>query len=213
VTPFYVSSEIYRNSSYGPKHPLAVPRVSVCTDLCRALGWLPDTVYRDAPMATDAELARFHHLGYIAALRQAERDQHVSQETRETYRIGAEGNPVYREVFRRPAISAGGVMLAARAKGERRKEATDVMRDAGGKDVEHAEGKWEGGQWVDFASPAEGEPWPAPKSDGHEANDKAVPHPHAKPVAEEAVALDSTGNEDPGSELEHFVDQQVARHN
>jgi hypothetical protein len=107
----------------------------------------------------------------------------------------------------------GGVMLAARAKGERRKEATDVMRDAGGKDVEHAEGKWEGGQWVDFASPAEGEPWPAPKSDGHEANDKAVPHPHAKPVAEEAVAPDSTGNEDPGSELEHFVDQQVARHN
>lgn len=114
----------------------------------------------------------------------------------------------------------GGVMLAARAKGERRKEATDVMRDAGGKDVEHAEGKWEGGQWVDFASAAatEGEPWPAPKSDGreadrHETDDKAVPHPHAKPVAEEAVAVDSTGNEDPGSELEHFVDQQVARHN
>jgi len=118
VTPFYVSSEIYRNSSYGPKHPLAVPRVSVCTDLCRALGWLPDTVYRDAPMATDAELARFHHLGYIAALRQAERDQHVSADVRETYRIGAEGNPVYREVFRRPAISAGGVMLAARLTAE-----------------------------------------------------------------------------------------------
>ena len=33
---------------------------------------------------------------------------------RDRFRIGAEGNPVYREVFRRPAISAGGVMLAAR---------------------------------------------------------------------------------------------------
>ena len=52
--PLYVSSEIYRNSSYGPKHPLAVPRVSVCTDLCRSLGWLPDAVYRDAPIATEA---------------------------------------------------------------------------------------------------------------------------------------------------------------
>jgi acetoin utilization protein AcuC len=114
VPPLYVGSEIYRNSSYGPKHPLAVPRVSVCTDLCRALGWLPDAVYRDAPMATEDELTRFHDPAYVAALRQAERDQSVSAETRNRFRIGADGNPVYREVYRRPAISAGGVILAAR---------------------------------------------------------------------------------------------------
>jgi acetoin utilization protein AcuC len=112
--PLYVGSEIYRNSSYGPKHPLAVPRVSVCTDLCRALGWLPDGVYREAPMATEAELIRFHDPAYIAALRQAEQEQRVSASVRDRFRIGAEGNPVYREVYRRPAISAGGVMLAAR---------------------------------------------------------------------------------------------------
>ncbi len=112
--PLYVGSEIYRKSSYGPKHPLAVPRVSVCTDLCRALGWLPDHFYRDAPMATDAELIRFHDPAYIAALRQAESEQAVSDEVRARFRIGAEGNPVYRDVYRRPAISAGGVMLAAR---------------------------------------------------------------------------------------------------
>jgi acetoin utilization protein AcuC len=110
----YVGSEIYRNSSYGPKHPLAVPRVSVCTDLCRTLGWLPDSVYRDAPMATKQELARFHDPAYIAALRDAEATQTVTDEVRTRFRIGAEGNPVYREVYRRPAISAGGVMLAAR---------------------------------------------------------------------------------------------------
>jgi acetoin utilization protein AcuC len=112
--PLYVGSEIYRNSSYGPKHPLAVPRVSVCTDLCRALGWLPDGVYREAPMATEAELIRFHDPAYIAALRQAEQEQRVSAAVRDRFRIGAEGNPVYREVYRRPAVSAGGVMLAAR---------------------------------------------------------------------------------------------------
>ncbi len=120
MTPLYVGSEIYRNSSYGPKHPLAVPRVSVCTDLCRALGWLPDAVYRDAPMATEAELTRFHDPAYIAALRQAEADQAVSDDVRARFRIGAEGNPVYREVYRRPAISAGGVMLAARLAAEGR---------------------------------------------------------------------------------------------
>lgn len=112
--PLYIGSEIYRNASYGPKHPLAVPRVSVCTDLCRALGWLPDAVYRDAPMADAGQLARFHDPAYIAALQRAEATQAVSEADRARFCIGAAGNPVYRDVFRRPAISAGGVMLAAR---------------------------------------------------------------------------------------------------
>jgi acetoin utilization protein AcuC len=112
--PVYVSSEIYRNSSYGPGHPLAVPRVSVCTDLCRALGWLPADAYREAPVASDAQLLRFHDADYIAALHRAEAAQSVNDEVRRRFRIGAEGNPVFPEVFRRPATSAGGVMLAAR---------------------------------------------------------------------------------------------------
>jgi acetoin utilization protein AcuC len=112
--PRYIGSEIYRGSSYGPKHPLAVPRVSVCTDLCRALGWLPDEVYHDAPLADVAALTRFHDPAYVAALQRAEATQSVSEADRARFRIGADGNPVYREVFRRPAISAGGVMLAAR---------------------------------------------------------------------------------------------------
>ena len=112
--PIYIGSEIYRRSSYGPKHPLAVPRVSVCTDLCRALGWLPDRAYREAPMATAAELARFHAPAYLAALRQAEATQMVSAEHRTRHRLGAEGNAIYPEMYRRPAISAGGVLLAAK---------------------------------------------------------------------------------------------------
>jgi acetoin utilization protein AcuC len=112
--PLYIGSEIYRNSSYGSKHPLAVPRVSTCTDLCRALGWLSDAAYVEAPMASDDALARFHDPAYVAALRRAEATQSVSERERAHYRLGAEGNPVYPEMFRRPAISAGGVMLAAR---------------------------------------------------------------------------------------------------
>ncbi|MGE0420268.1 MAG: acetoin utilization protein AcuC [Acetobacteraceae bacterium] len=112
--PQYVGHEIYRNSTYGGKHPLAVPRVSVCTDLCRFLGWLPDVVFHEAPMATDADLTRFHDPDYVAALRRAEDEQTVTDAIRTRFRIGAEGNPIYREVFSRPAISAGGVLLAAR---------------------------------------------------------------------------------------------------
>ena len=114
LRPLYIGSEIYRRSSYGPKHPLAIPRVSTCTDLCRAMGWLPDVLFVASPMASRAEVARFHDPDYIAALRRAEIAQHVSDADRARFRIGAAGNPVYPEIYRRPMISAGGMMLAAR---------------------------------------------------------------------------------------------------
>jgi acetoin utilization protein AcuC len=109
----YIGSEVYRASTYGPSHPLAVPRVSTTTDLCRALGWLPDAHFRAAPLATEAQVCRFHDPGYIAALRRAEQTQSVDEADRARYRIGAEGNPVYPEIYRRPMTSAGGVLLAA----------------------------------------------------------------------------------------------------
>ena len=109
----YVGSEIYRRSSYGGKHPLSVPRVSVVTDLCRALGWLPDAVYRDAPMATPAQVCRFHDAAYIEALQRAEAAQAVSDADRARFRIGADGNPIFPEIYRRPMTSAGGILLAA----------------------------------------------------------------------------------------------------
>jgi acetoin utilization protein AcuC len=110
--PHHITSEIYRGSTYGPKHPLAIPRVSTCTDLIRAMGWLDPSVTHVAQMAGIAQLTRFHDPDYIQALQAAERDQHVPDEVRDRYRIGADGNPVYREVFSRPATSAGGVLLA-----------------------------------------------------------------------------------------------------
>jgi len=112
--PLLIGSEIYRASTYGPKHPLAIPRVSTTLDLIRAMGWLDPRRYLDSPMASQDELCRFHDPAYIAALHRAEATQAVAPEDRERYRIGADGNPVYREVFRRPATSAGGVMMAAR---------------------------------------------------------------------------------------------------
>ena len=112
--PLYIGSELYRRSTYGPTHPLAIPRVTICTDLCRAMGWLPDTQFITAPMADPADVIRFHDPAYLAALQRAEADQAVSDADRALYRIGAEGNPVYPEVYRRPMTSAGGVMLATR---------------------------------------------------------------------------------------------------
>jgi acetoin utilization protein AcuC len=112
--PVLIGSEIYRRSTYGPKHPLAIPRVSTALDLIRALGWLDAERYVDSPRATPEALARFHHPDYVAALRRAEETQRADPADRERFGIGAQGNPVFREVFSRPATGAGGTTLAAR---------------------------------------------------------------------------------------------------
>ncbi len=112
--PLYIGNEIYRRSSYGALHPLAVPRVSTCTDLVRGMGWLPEAQYRTAPLADREDVLRFHEPAYLDALARAEATQSISDDDRARFRIGAEGNPVYPEIYRRPMTSAGGVILACR---------------------------------------------------------------------------------------------------
>jgi acetoin utilization protein AcuC len=107
-----IGSEIYRRSSYGGRHPLAIPRVSLMLDLVRALGWVSNEAYVEASPASAAELARFHDTAYIAALERAERDQRVDPVVSERHHIGRAGNPVYPEVFSRPATACGATLAA-----------------------------------------------------------------------------------------------------
>lgn len=108
----FIGAEIYRGSSYGPWHPLRVPRVSTVMDLTRALGWLNRTAYVPSPRARPAALTVWHDADYVEALQRAERTQHVSPEDRDRYGLGTPSNPVYPEVYRRPATAAGGSLLA-----------------------------------------------------------------------------------------------------
>ncbi|WP_029045307.1 hypothetical protein [Cupriavidus sp. amp6] len=97
--------------------------------------------------------------------------------------------------------SAANVMLAACVGNGLSSVAIDVLREAGASHLERAQGRWECGQWTDFDANVHGEPvqggegeyWP-------------------RPLARESVAEQSTGNEDPGSELEHFVNQKRVEH-
>jgi acetoin utilization protein AcuC len=111
--PFFIGSDIYRASSYGRQHPLAIPRVSTVIDLVRALGWLDAACYVESPVATPGELARFHDPDYIAALQRAEARQRLSPEELRRYNIGCNGNPIFREIFSRPATACGGGLRAA----------------------------------------------------------------------------------------------------
>ncbi len=112
LDPKFIGSEIYRSSSYGLWHPLRVPRVSTVIDLSRALGWLPNEVYIPSPRAKPKALHLWHTPEYVAALQRAEDLQDVDDETRDRHNIGTTSNPVFPEIYRRPATAAGGSLLA-----------------------------------------------------------------------------------------------------
>ncbi|MEQ8586010.1 MAG: acetoin utilization protein AcuC [Thalassobaculaceae bacterium] len=110
--PILIANEIYRHSVYGRRHPLSIQRVTPVLDLVRALGWLDEDQYLDCRQAGPEQLGRFHDPDYIAAVVEAERTRHVPEDVRDRYNIGRNGNPVFAEIFRRPATSSGASILA-----------------------------------------------------------------------------------------------------
>lgn len=116
--PILLGSEIYRGSTYGAWHPLRIPRVSTVLDLTAALGWRG--AYVRSPRAKPAALSHWHTPAYLAALQRAETDGTVSPQARARHHIGTHANPIFAEVWRRPATGAGGSLLAA-----------ELLRDGG----------------------------------------------------------------------------------
>ncbi|SFS22040.1 acetoin utilization protein AcuC [Yoonia litorea] len=126
--PIFIGNEIYRHSSYGAWHPLRVPRVSTVMDLARALGWLPPAQFVTSPRAKPAALTGFHTPRYLSALVQAEHDGAVTDDVRARHALGTPSNPVFPEMYRRPATSAGASILA----GELLRRGGVVYSPAGG---------------------------------------------------------------------------------
>jgi acetoin utilization protein AcuC len=81
-------------------------------DLGRALGWLGPGSYLTSPRAKPAALHLWHRPDYVAALQQAEARQRVPEDWAHRYGLGTPSNPVYPEMFRRPATAAGGSLMA-----------------------------------------------------------------------------------------------------
>lgn len=126
--PLFIGHEIFRHSTYGRWHPLRVPRVSTVMDLSRALGWLPPGQFIRSPRARAAALINWHTPDYIAALERVERTQTATETDRSRHDIGSITNPVFREIFSRPATAAGGSIRA----GELLRDGGVVYNPAGG---------------------------------------------------------------------------------
>jgi acetoin utilization protein AcuC len=128
LAPLFVGHAIYRQAAYGSNHPLAIARVESVMDLCSALGWLGESEFRDSPRAGMDQLAWFHALHYVQALRHASETGRVDFDARRRYAIGTMENPVFPGVFERAATSVGGSILAA----ELALEGRIVFHPAGG---------------------------------------------------------------------------------
>jgi acetoin utilization protein AcuC len=77
------------------------------------MGWLPRDQYHTSPRARPKALRTFHSARYIEALQKAEATQDVSAQVTRRHGLGTLSNPVFSEMFRRPATAAGGSLLGA----------------------------------------------------------------------------------------------------
>jgi acetoin utilization protein AcuC len=109
----FVGSDVYREAAFGRHHPLSIIRVAGVVDLCETLDWFAPGQFHDSPRADDAQLAKFHHPDYIAALRAADAAGRVDPEVRRRYRIGTMENPLFPGLYRRATTAVGGSILAA----------------------------------------------------------------------------------------------------
>ncbi|MBA3266127.1 MAG: acetoin utilization protein AcuC [Nocardioidaceae bacterium] len=98
---------------FGPGHPLAPVRVDLAISLARALGILdlPGLTVAMAPRATDEQLALIHEADYIAAVRKAGADPHVTDTARG---LGTADNPAFAGMHEAAAHIAGATLEAAR---------------------------------------------------------------------------------------------------
>lgn len=110
----FIGHDVYRRAAYGTLHPLAIPRVEIVGDLCRALDWFGPGEYERSPRADEDQLAAFHDRKYIDALRRSDLSGRVEAELRERHGLGTMENPVFPGVFERASTSVGGSIHAAR---------------------------------------------------------------------------------------------------
>jgi acetoin utilization protein AcuC len=112
--PVFISHRVFEEPGYNRQHPLAIARVGAVGRICRLLGWLDESNYRECEPASFAALSAFHDGDYLTALRRVGTTGQATPEDVARFRLGTMENPVFPRLFERVAASVGGAVLAAR---------------------------------------------------------------------------------------------------
>ena len=124
------SSKIFKGSKYGEGHPLDIDRVWPSLELLKIMGWVSDNEIIFNEPATIEELTLFHDLDYLKALKKAEEQKFLSEFEKNKFKIGVGTNPIFNEVFSRPAAAARSSMKAIKYLAENK--AIKILNFSGG---------------------------------------------------------------------------------
>ena len=103
---FLFSSKIFKGSRYGEGHPLNIDRVWPSLDLLKIMNWVSDEQLVFNEPARIDELTSFHDIDYLKALKKAEIYQDLDLMEKKKYNLGIGVNPIFKEVYSRPASAA-----------------------------------------------------------------------------------------------------------
>ena len=109
---FLFSSKIFKGSRYGEGHPLNIDRVWPSLDLLKIMNWVSDEQLVFNEPARMDELTSFHDIDYLKALKKAEIYQDLDLTEKKKYNLGIGVNPIFKEVYSRPASAAKSSMRA-----------------------------------------------------------------------------------------------------
>ena len=103
---FLFTGDIFKGSRYEKGHPLDMDRVWPSVELIQLMGWIDnEQIIKNDPAELN-ELIKFHDLDYVQALKKAEENQHLPENLKRKFNIGIGNNPIFSEVFSRPATAA-----------------------------------------------------------------------------------------------------------
>ena len=109
---FLFSSKIFKGSRYGEGHPLNIDRVWPSLDLLKIMNWVSnEQLVFNEPASID-ELTIFHDIDYLRILQKAEKFQDLELKEKKKYNLGVGVNPIFKEVYSRPASAAKSSMRA-----------------------------------------------------------------------------------------------------
>ena len=127
---YLFTSDIFKGSRYEKGHPLDMDRVWPSVELIRLMGWINENqIIKNSPAEIN-ELIKFHDLDYVKALKRAEKDQTLPDKLKKKFNIGIGNNPIFSEVFSRPATAAQASIKAVEMIAD--KKAKKILNISGG---------------------------------------------------------------------------------